>query len=434
MKIIIALLIFAVIVFIHELGHFILAKANGVGVTEFAVGMGPKLFSFNKGETMYSIRILPLGGYCSMIGEDEASEAENALNNKTVWQRFWVLFAGPLFNFVLAFVLAIILIALIGADRAEVIDVQENSPAYKAGLQAGDIVKEYNGYTIGVGREIYISDFVDPVSDEAIDIVYERNGDRYETVLEPELLHKYYFGMTYNNNGSACEMTVVKGGAMEKAGIKTGDILLAIGDNKFSSGEEFYEYSQTNETKKDTVDVTYERDGKEYTVKVTPTENKSYYTGFTYNSNYTDVNKKVGVLGVLKYSLLEVRYQIKSVILSLKYIITGHASKDSIAGPVGIVNMVGDVYEQSSEYGVLAVLESLISFTIMISANLGVMNLLPIPALDGGRILFVIIEMIRGKKIDPDKEGFVHFIGFVLLMGLMVLVMYNDISNIFFKK
>ncbi len=434
MKIIIALLIFAMIIFIHELGHFIFAKVNGVAVTEFAVGMGPKLFSFTKGETMYSIRLLPLGGYCSMIGEDEESDDERALCNKTAWQRFTVLFAGAFFNFILAFVLAIVLIALIGADVPSVISVNKDSAAYEAGLREGDIIKKYNGYTIGVGREIYLSDFVSPVSDKAFDVVYERDGEAYKTVIEPKHISKYLYGMTYNNNDSACELKVVEGGAMEKAGIKNGDILLAINDNEFKTGAEFYEYTTKNEPTADMVTVKFERDGEVLSAEVTPTKKDSYQVGLTYNTNYTDVNKKVGVLGVLEYSLLEVRYQIKTVILSLKYIVTGHASKDSIAGPVGIVNMVGDVYEQSSEYGWLAVLESLFSFTIMISANLGVMNLLPLPALDGGRILFVIIEMIRGKKIDPDKEGFVHFIGFVLLMGLMVLVMYNDISNIFFKK
>ncbi len=435
MKIIIALLIFAVIVFIHELGHFLLAKANGVGVTEFAVGMGPKLFSLNKGETMYSIRLLPLGGYCSMIGEDEVVEDdERALCNKTALQRFMVLFAGPFFNFILAFILAVVLIALVGADVPKVVSVEKDSAAYEAGLREGDLIKKYNGYTIGVGREIYLSDFVNPVDDKAIKVTFERDGQKYDTVIEPKKVSKYMFGMSYSNDDSKCKITVVEGGAMEKAGFKNGDVITAVGDTKINSGADFFEFIGTNALSADTVDVSFIREGEERTLEVTPNKSESYETGLTYNSNYTDINTKENVFGVLGYSLLEVRYQIKTVILSLKYIITGHASKDSIAGPVGIVNMVGDVYEQSSEFGFLAVLESLLSFTIMISANLGVMNLLPIPALDGGRILFVIVEVIRGKKLDPNKEGFVHFIGFVILMGLMVLVMYNDIANIFFRK
>ena len=175
---------------------------------------------------------------------------------------------------------------------------------------------------------------------------------------------------------------------------------------------------------------------------VSPQKSESYTTGFTYNCNYGAVddsenpylgNEKVSVLGNLKYSLLEVRYQIKTVMMSLKHLVTGKVSADSVAGPVGIVNMVGDVYSESAQYGLLAIFESLASFCIMLSANLGVMNLLPIPALDGGRLLFMIVEIVRGKKISADKEGFVHFIGFVLLMVLMVVVMFNDIRNIFIK-
>jgi regulator of sigma E protease len=261
-----------------------------------------------------------------------------------------------------------------------------------------------------------------------------RDGQKYDTVIEPKKVSKYMFGMSYSNDDSKCKITVVEGGAMEKAGFKNGDVITAVGDTKITSGADFFEFIGTNSLTADTVDVSFIREGEEMTLEVTPNKSESYETGLTYNSNYTDINTKENVFGILGYSLLEVRYQVKTVILSLKYIITGHASKDSIAGPVGIVNMVGDVYEQSSEFGLLAVLESLLSFTIMISANLGVMNLLPIPALDGGRILFVIVEVIRGKKLDPNKEGVVHFIGFVILMGLMVLVMYNDIANIFFRK
>ena len=139
----------------------------------------------------------------------------------------------------------------------------------------------------------------------------------------------------------------------------------------------------------------------------------------------------VGLLGTLKYSLLEVRYQIKSTFLSLKYLVSGRASVNDMSGPVGIVNMIGDTYEQSIVYGIGTAALSLTSFAILLSANLGVMNLLPIPALDGGRLLFIIVEIIRRKKIDPEKEGMVNFAGLVILLAFMVFVMANDIRNIF---
>jgi regulator of sigma E protease len=226
---------------------------------------------------------------------------------------------------------------------------------------------------------------------------------------------------------------VTEGGALEAAGLENDDVVTGINGTKIASGADFYDYVQENPLGEETVELTYEHDGESHTVTVTPTKTEGYETGLVYNMNYADGNRKVGILGNLKYSLLEVRYQIKTVVLSLKYLVTGHVSADSVAGPVGIVNMVGDVYSESVSYGALAVFESLASFCIMLSANLGVMNLLPLPALDGGRLLFFIIEIIRGKKMDPDKEGFVHFIGFVLLMVLMVVVLFNDVHNIFIK-
>ena len=175
------------------------------------------------------------------------------------------------------------------------------------------------------------------------------------------------------------------------------------------------------------VDVTYERDGVRNTVTVNRhEENGSYLLGVTMTDD-TDV----GLLGTLKYSLLEVRYQIKSTFLSLKYLVSGRASVNDMSGPVGIVNMIGDTYEQSIVYGIGTAALSLTSFAILLSANLGVMNLLPIPALDGGRLLFIIVEIIRRKKIDPEKEGMVNFAGLVILLAFMVFVMANDIRNIF---
>lgn len=441
MKIIIALLIFGIIVFIHELGHFLLAKANKIKVEEFSIGMGPRLFHFQKGETRYSIKLLPLGGSCMMLGEDEASDDERAFDNKSVFARFAVVFAGPFFNFLFAFVLAIVLIALVGADAPSVLSVEEDSPAAEAGLQTGDVITDYNGYTIGVGREIYISDYFKPVGADGISISFVRDGEKRHTTLTPKKVSKYYLGMNYSANGNPAKITVVKDGALDNAGLQDNDVITGINGTRVASGQEFNTYVSEHELTEAPVSVTYERDGKEATASVTPIRNDFYTTGFTYNCNYAssgdsdvvDGNIKVGVIGILKYSLLEIRYQIKSVVLSLKHLVTGKVSADAVAGPVGIVNMVGDVYSESAQYGMLAVFESMASFCIMLSANLGVMNLLPIPALDGGRLLFMIVEMIRGKKMDTDKEGFVHFIGFVLLMALMVVVMFNDIRNIFVK-
>ena len=177
------------------------------------------------------------------------------------------------------------------------------------------------------------------------------------------------------------------------------------------------------------VKVTYERDNKKKTVTIT--RKKTETGNYAFGIERTDDIKR-GFIGTVKYSVLEVRYQIKSTFLSLKYLITGRFKLNDLSGPVGIVNMIGNTYEQSIVYGIKTVILSLLNFAIMLSANLGVMNLLPLPALDGGRLVFIILEMIRKKKVPPEKEGMVHFAGLVLLMALMVIVMANDIKNIFF--
>ena len=220
--------------------------------------------------------------------------------------------------------------------------------------------------------------------------------------------------------------TVEPGSAAYEAGLQEGDRILRLDDSRIYNFREISLYNFMH-TERPEVEVTYERGGEKHTVEVDRhLENGSYLFGVT----MTD-NTEVGPLGTLKYSLLEVRYQIKSTFLSLKYLVSGRASMNDMSGPVGIVNMIGDTYEQSIVYGIGAAALSLTSFAILLSANLGVMNLLPLPALDGGRLLFIIIEMIRRKKIDPDKEGMVHFAGLVILLAFMVFVMANDIRNIF---
>lgn len=367
MQIIIALLVFSVIVVIHELGHFLLAKKNGITVTEFSVGMGPRIITLVKTEkgftckffastdycmnredwkehTKYSWKILPIGGSCMMLGEDEDVADENAFNNKGVWARFSVIFAGPLFNFILAFVFSMIVVGNLGFDKAVIVDLADPIKQEANTLQSGDVIREVNGTKIHLARE---------------------------------------FGV----------------------------------------------YRQFNELKGDTYTMTVLRNGKEVEVKLPymVEESGGKRFGFTVSS----VNEKVGPLGVLKYSVYEVRFWIVTTVKSLGQMIGGKVSKDDIAGPVGIVNIIGDTYQQTKAGGLLPVVLSMLNISILLSANLGVMNLLPLPALDGGRLVFIIIEAIRGKPIDREKEGMVHLIGLVALMALMVFVMFNDFSRIF---
>lgn len=234
--------------------------------------------------------------------------------------------------------------------------------------------------------------------------------------------------MTYSNGNVPAEISsVTKGSAMDEAGVLMGDIVTDINGTAIASGEEMMAYIEANPFSDKEVDITLNREGKEVNVTVKPAMTKVYGTGFVYNLT----REKQTVGGVIKYSLVELRYQVMSVLKSLKMMITGKVSANEVSGPVGIVNLIGDTYQETKSEGVGVTVLTLINMAIMLSANLGVMNLLPIPALDGGRLFLYIIELIRRKPIPRDKEGMIHFIGFVLLMALMIFLVFNDIRKLF---
>ncbi|HIS32925.1 MAG TPA: RIP metalloprotease RseP [Candidatus Limivivens intestinipullorum] len=343
MTIIIALLIFSLIIIIHELGHFLLAKFNKVTVVEFALGMGPRLVSFTRGETTYCIKLLPFGGSCMMLGEDMGTMEEGSFGSKSVWARISVIAAGPIFNFILAFLLSLFIVGSIGYDAPIIVSVQEGSPAAEAGIQAGDEILKINGMNIHVSREI--TNYVSFHQGESEVIVWEHEGERQQAEITPALQEngQYLFGISVNSN------LRVKGSAWD----------------------------------------------------------------------------------TIRYSAYEVKYWIWTTIESLKMLVQGQVGLDDMSGPVGVVDAIGETYEASKEDGAFYVWLNMLNISILLTANLGVMNLLPLPALDGGRLIFLFIEAIRRKRMDPEKEGMVHFIGLMALMVLMVVVMFNDVKKLF---
>ena len=342
MNSVLAVLILGGIILFHELGHFIFAKLSGIEVTEFSLGMGPRLLSLKKGETRYSLKLLPFGGSCMMLGEDEGTMEPGAFAAASVWARISVIAAGPVFNFILAFIGAFIIICFVGVDKPVIGTVNAGTPAAEAGLQAGDEIVKINDKNIHIFKDI----------------------------------------STYN---------------------------------QFHQGQ--------------TMKIVYKRNGEKNTVSVTPEKNDSgyYLIGIT-SSNYVKTN----VFETAAYSAYNVKYWINLTIDSLKQLVTGRIGVDQLSGPVGIVSAVDTTYKESKSGGALLIFLNLLQMTILLSANLGVMNLLPLPALDGGRLVFLIVEVIRGKRVPPEKEGYVHLAGMALFLCLMVFVMYNDIRRIFF--
>ena len=344
-----AVLIFGIIIMIHEFGHFLFAKLNGIGVIEFSLGMGPRLYSFEKGGTRYSVKILPFGGSCMMLGEDEENSDQSAFNNKSVWARISVGAAGPIFNFLLAFLLSMVIVGLTGYQPATVMEVMDGYPAKEAGLLPGDMITEINGRNIHSKDDITL--YIQTHAGKTMKVEYKRadgNGgvERRSAVIVPQ-------------------------------------------------------YSE---------------------------EDGGYLMGVRFDGVAKPVN---GIGQLLVHSAYEVKYWIQYVFDAFYMMFHGEVSLNDLSGPVGIVTTIDDTVNQVIPYGRTVVILTLINFCILLSANLGVMNLLPIPALDGGRLVFLFIEAVRGKPIDKEKEGMVHMAGMMLLMALMVLVLFNDVRKLF---
>lgn len=369
--IILAIIVFSFIIIFHEFGHFIVARINHVGVIEFSLGMGPRLISWASdgskrhllflkstayfeehpefdGRTVYSLKILPFGGSCLMLGEEEDVDDENSFSKKSVWARMAIIFAGPFFNFILAFVLALIVIGSIGYDPALITGVEPGSAAEEAGFKEGDRITEMGSTPIVVNREVSYYTIFHKLDGSKVHFTIERDGKATDYEIAPKL--------------------------------------------------------------------TKAEDGSE-----------KYMFGFYHSAERV----RGGFFDTIGYSLYEVKFWIDTTIRSLGMMITGRVSADQISGPVGIVKQVGDVVEQSRPEGMTTVMMNLLIFSILITANLGVMNLLPIPALDGGRLLFLLIELIRRKPLPQKVETYFNVGGFMVLMALMVFIMGNDILKLF---
>ena len=412
MKWLIAILIFSLLVLIHEFGHFLVAKLCGVDVEEFSLGFGPRLLSTVKGGTRYSLKILLFGGSCRMkstwadVEDDDdwdkpRQPEEGSFESVSVGKRIAILFAGPLFNFLLALVGSVILVSVLGYYSPVVTGVTKDSHAAEAGLEDGDIITSYQ-----------------------VTLKVVRDGKTLTISFRPDTIVRYMLGITYANSSSSCEITAVSDGSpMKKAGAVAGDTITAVNGTAIKSGSELYNYFQESPLDGSEVSVSVRHsDGTRDTYQITPVENDTISTGFSYGKY-----QKADALAVLKYGSYEVIYWIKTTVKSVAGLFTGRFSVNDLSGPVGVVDAVSSTYEEAKSYGTLITWMSMINLVILLSANLGVMNLLPIPALDGGRILFLLIEAVRGKPVSKKTETAVESVTAVLLLALMVYVMYHDI-------
>lgn len=427
MKFVIAVIIFSAIILIHELGHFLLAKKNGIIVTEFSLGMGPRLLSTVKGGTRYSLKLFPIGGSCAMLGEDTAEEdVPGTFNRAPVWGRISVVAAGPVFNFILAFILSVIITGFVGYDPAQVMTVESGSTADQAGIREGDIITEYNGYHIDVARDLYVYTYLNQLREEPVTVTVDRNGEALTFTFMPDVDVRYLLGFNRSDADSMKVESLIEGMPLEEAGLQPGDVITSVDGVPTPDGAAYAEYLEENPLSDQPVEITYDRNGTEYSVEITPREYRTPGLGFSYNTGYTETQG----LEVLKYAALDVKYMIRTTLLSLKELVTGGLGMDDLSGPVGVVDAIGTAYEETKDEGTVIMWMNLLNMAVLLSANLGVMNLLPLPALDGGRLVFLLLEAVRRRPVNREVEGMVHFAGLMLLMALMVVVMYNDILKI----
>ena len=343
--IIFAIILFNLIVFVHEFGHFFTAKSFGVKVNEFAIGMGPKILTFQKGETLYSLRLFPIGGFCDMEGEDEESQDERAFDKRKPWQKIIVVAAGAIMNIILGIIMTFILLVQQPKFASTTISkFSDNAISNQYGLLEGDQIYYVNGF-----RTRTYKDMAFAIS---------------------------------TNKENTFNIQVIRDG--QKVNLENVKFLNITGENgSVTTQLDFY---------------------------VQPIE-KNFGT-------------------IIWQSFLDTLSTVKMVWASLIGIISGKFSFNDMAGPVGIASVIGEATSEGLKVNALYALNNIIAIMAMITVNLGIINLLPLPALDGGRLVFLLFELIFKKKLDPKYEGWVHAAGFFVLIALMLLITFSDILKL----
>lgn len=419
MTIIYFILILGVTVFIHELGHFMFAKKYGVYVYEFSIGMGPKLFKFNRknDETNYCIRLLPIGGFVQMAGEeveeDKNIPIEKSLRSKTAFQRFMIMVAGVMMNFILAFVLLFFL----GLFNDVSVNNVYIDGSTISNLNNSDKIVEVDGHFVNNYDKLAL-ELTIAAKDDFNMVVEDSKGNEKEVDVHPialgktGLLHKKDFGFEVNN-------VEISKSSLKEVGI--GDTIVSVNGTKITNNLELL--NELDKAKGEMLLTLKDKNNKEREVKVTVKENKDdELLGYSYGFYITGERVK-GLWGAIKYACLKFFSTVEQMVFTVLYLITGDISLNMLSGPVGIFSVVGDAGR--------AGFSSVISLLSLICINVGFINFLPLPAFDGGHILFIIIEKIKGSRVNPKVENTIHNIGFILLMILMVLVTYNDIIRLF---
>ncbi len=410
------IVIFGLLVFIHEWGHLYFAKRAGILCREFAIGFGPKIYSFKKDETTYTIRLLPIGGFVRMAGEDP-----EMIEIKPGHQ------IGLVFNDK-GKVSKLVINNKSKHTNAHVVQVEKADLEHELFIEAYNDVGERIRYEVDPKAEFVKDEQATQIAPWNRQFGSKTVGQRAMAIFAGPMMNFILaivllivfalFQGTPVNEAMIGDLSPE--GAAYAAGLEKGDLVLAIDGQPVASWEEMTEVIQANPNKEIAFEIN--RSGEVVTIPVTPEERLGQFEekeGFIGIARPSEFN----ILGSIKYGFTQTYLFMTMIFEVLGLIVTGQFSLDYVAGPVGIYTYTGE----AAALGIFV----LIQWAAALSVNLGIINLLPIPAMDGGRLIFIGLEALRGKPIDPQKEGIVHFVGFALLMLLMIVVTWNDINKFF---
>lgn len=406
------IIILGVVATIHEFGHFIFAKLFKMGVNEFSIGFGPKIVQKKYKETMYSLRCIPLGGYCAIEGEDGDTESEDSFANKNAFQKIVVLLAGVIFNAILAVIIFVGIGFSVNTYNTKITAIEENSVLAKAGIEVGDEIYAIDGKRVYLDEDLMSRKSNTKSND--VQVEYIRNGKKETATVKDAVTDIGYIGVSFLINKEQTDVTnevemVASGGAAAHTGIKAGDKILKINDIETPNSTVIVNMVKQNAG--NTLKFTIERDEEILEKNVTPNSQRQFSLGV-----FTTEQVKPN----LYYAFLSAKNNFSNIIGSYVDLFKGNVSVNEMSGIVGI----GEVVSKTN--GLL----SFLNLLGIISLAVGVANIMPFPPLDGGKIVLVLIETIIRKKVPMKVEAIISYIGFGLLILLTIFVTYNDIIRI----
>jgi regulator of sigma E protease len=423
--------ILAILILVHEIGHFASARMVGIRVKEFGLGLPPRLFGRERGGVIYSMNAIPLGGFVRVHGEDGSAADEDSLHAKGKWQRTFFYGAGSLMNFGLAIVLVMVLIGVRGepVSHVYVADVEPDSPAAEAGWEPGDRFLEVGGTEVDEMGDVVTT--THDYAGESMPVTILRGGDTIQTTVHPrenppEDQGRTGIQITASPRASLQVGSIEAGTPAEAAGLQPEDQLLEVAGREITDAAVFSIILREHEGEELPLLVQRGAEQIEIAIEVPTAEETNQPPEIGVLVQQDVDTSSVPIWQIIPLGFVETWNILTAFYEGIMMLISGEAPLDGIAGPIGMGQLASEVLEVSPEPTWVA----LANLTILLSLNLGILNLLPLPALDGGRLLFVLIEALRGKPVSPEKEGLVHLVGLVMLLGLMFFIAFLDIDRL----